>query len=189
MIGPFVRMLQSIASAIQIFQSEFQRLLHVVVACGVSHVPKKKKNPQTLRPAPGRWYINSPQVPKQDVNKKPFWVILSHMGQGMEEEKEDRYFLHFSFKLNTSVSLHYWTYMDSLEKTSHGPCSYQTGGAVAETHVLSLYSFQTCHRAFNSFPLETGRKVISRLPFGIYIPLTFSTCMESMSLAGRKMWL
>lgn len=49
-------MLQSIASAIQIFQFEFQRLLHVVVACGVLHVPKKKerrkKNPQTLRPVP-----------------------------------------------------------------------------------------------------------------------------------------
>lgn len=44
-------MLQSIASAIQIFQFEFQRLLHVVVACGVLHVPKKK-NPQTLRPVP-----------------------------------------------------------------------------------------------------------------------------------------
>lgn len=36
-------MLQSIASAIQIFQFDFQRLLHVVVACGVLHVPKKKK--------------------------------------------------------------------------------------------------------------------------------------------------
>lgn len=111
------------------------------------------------------------------------------MGQGMEEEKEGRYLLHFSFKWNTPVSLHYQTYMDSLEKTSHGQCSfiYQTREAVAETHVLSLYSFQTCHRAFNSFPLETGRKVISRLPFGIYTPLTFSSCMESMSLAGRKM--
>jgi len=42
-------MLQSITSAIQILQFEFQRLLHVVVACGVSHVPKKK-NPPTLRP-------------------------------------------------------------------------------------------------------------------------------------------
>lgn len=41
-------MLQSIASAIQIFQFDFQRLLHVVVACGVLHVPKK--NLQTRRP-------------------------------------------------------------------------------------------------------------------------------------------
>lgn len=184
-------MLQSIASAIQIFQSEFQRLLHVVVAWGVSHVPKKKKKIPKLWDLLLRWYINSPQVPKQDVNKKPFWIILLCIGQGMEDEKEGRYLLHFGFIWNTSVSSHYRTYMDSLEKTSHGQCSfiYQTGEAVAEIHVLFLHSFQTCHRAFNSFPLETGRKVISRLPFGMYIPLTFSSCMESMSLAGRKMWL
>lgn len=67
------------------------------------------------------------------------------MMQGMEEEKEGRYLLHFSFKLNTSVSLHYQTYMDSLEKNSHGQFSfiYQTGEAVAETHVLFLYSSQS----------------------------------------------